>query len=70
MIGMVEKSVAEKEKLNDSLIEECLQHIRFCQSKCEGFSGREETLEVTCIGFFPAQFSRTNDRFIMTHYNS
>ncbi|XP_060597775.1 NACHT domain- and WD repeat-containing protein 1-like [Ruditapes philippinarum] len=45
MIGMVEKSVAEKEKVTDPLIEECLQHIRFCQSKCEGFTGRGETLK-------------------------
>lgn len=47
MIQMIDKSVAEKKKIDDTLVEECMQHIRFCQTKCESFHGREETLEVS-----------------------
>lgn len=46
MTDMIDKSIAEKEKIEDPLVDECLQHIRFCQSKCEGFAGQKEILEV------------------------
>ena len=30
----------------DSLYEECIQHISFCQTKCDSFYGRRDTLQV------------------------
>ncbi|KAL4232336.1 hypothetical protein ACF0H5_009907 [Mactra antiquata] len=45
MIGMIDKSVAEKKKKENPLIDECLQHIRFAQTKCEGFAGQKDTLD-------------------------
>ena len=46
MIEMIDKAVAERKKVDDPVVEECMQQIRFCQAKCEGFHGREDTLEV------------------------
>ncbi|XP_053376600.1 NACHT domain- and WD repeat-containing protein 1-like [Mercenaria mercenaria] len=63
MTGMIDKSIAEKEKVNDPLIEECIQHIRFCQSKCEGFAGRKETLEQ--IKSYLTSTSTPNQPFVL-----
>ena len=51
MTKMVDESVNKSKIAEDPLIDECCQHIKFCQSKYEDFHGREEMLAVsqTCI---------------------
>ena len=46
MIGMIDSAVRKKSTKEDRVVDECLQHIKFCQIKCQNFHGREETLEV------------------------
>ncbi|KAH3785953.1 hypothetical protein DPMN_164049 [Dreissena polymorpha] len=46
MISLTTQAIRNRYLLHDKLTEECLQHIRLCQSKCAEFHGRSETLEV------------------------
>ena len=48
MCSKIEKAIQEHAKSHkiDPLYEECIQHILFCQAKCQNFYGREETLQV------------------------
>ncbi|XP_052281860.1 NACHT domain- and WD repeat-containing protein 1-like [Dreissena polymorpha] len=45
MISLTTQAIRNRYLLHDKLTEECLQHIRLCQSKCAEFHGRTETLE-------------------------
>ncbi|XP_052105636.1 NACHT domain- and WD repeat-containing protein 1-like isoform X2 [Mytilus californianus] len=47
MQDMIDRAIKEREKqeLVDPLLEECKQHIVFCQEKCHGFQGREDILK-------------------------
>ena len=46
MCNMIDQSVAERQSTDEPLVQEVIQHISFCQAKCELFHGREESLEV------------------------
>lgn len=50
LTSMIDSAIQEKStaKINDSVFAEVLQHIQFCQSKCENFHGRTATLKVIC----------------------
>ena len=54
MQNMIDKAIKEREKqeLVDPLLEECKQHLVFCQEKCLGFQGREDILKVWFDFFF------------------
>ena len=45
LAGIKEKAL----KFSEPLMEEILQHVNFCNKKCEGFHGREATLEVCVV---------------------
>lgn len=51
LCNMIDTAITEREKQEskDSLLEECKQHIVFCQNKCNGFQGREDVLQVWII---------------------
>ncbi|KAL5015965.1 hypothetical protein ScPMuIL_005554 [Solemya velum] len=47
LTSMIDDAIKEKitAKVNDPLFLEVLQHTKFCQTKCESFHGRAETLK-------------------------
>ena len=47
MCKMIDKSVSERRSSDEPLVQEVIQHITFCQTKCEMFHGREKPLEVS-----------------------
>ena len=49
MCNMIDQAVKERKATDKPLIQEILHHIGFCQTKCELFHGREESLEVKNI---------------------
>ena len=51
MKEMIQAGIKEKsQKFSDPLLEEILQHVSFCNKKCESFHGRDTTLEVNSCG--------------------
>ena len=54
MCSMIDQSVKERKSTDEPLVQEVLQHISFCQTKCELFHGREESLEVKKSRYFNA----------------
>jgi hypothetical protein len=46
--SMIKKAIDNRAKtyLNDPLFEEIMQHIMFCQAKCDIFHGRQDSLQV------------------------
>ena len=46
MCNMIDTSVSERRSTDEPVVQEVIQHISFCQGKCEMFHGRGESLEV------------------------
>lgn len=51
LTSMIDDAFREKSKakINHPVFTEVLQHVQFCQSKCQDFYGRSATLKVTII---------------------
>ena len=55
-----------REDVSDPLYEEVVQHLKFCQTKCEAFYGRKEILD-RCKAYLQVNILRWHWRYITSN---
>ena len=55
-----------REDVSDPLYEEVVQHLKFCQTKCEAFYGRKEILD-RCKAYLQVNILRQHWRYITSN---